>query len=165
MARSVHLIGICGSGMSSLALWYRSRGCIVTGCDREPGENRSELEAKGIQVFEGHDTDHINNVDEVVFSAAIPTDHPEIVHSLKNGIKVLRRSEALAELANDTALLAVAGAHGKTTTTAMTGWILQETDLDPTVMLGGRVSKWNGNFRSGSDLTVVEADEYDRAFL
>lgn len=165
MPRSVHLIGICGSGMSSLALWYRSRGYIVTGCDRHPGENRSELAAKGIQVFEGHDPDHIRDTEEVVFSAAIPPDHPEIVHSLKKGIKVLRRSEALAELANDTTLLAVAGAHGKTTTTAMTGWILQETNLNPTVMLGGRVSEWNGNFRSGSDLTVVEADEYDRAFL
>ncbi|MCK4671658.1 MAG: UDP-N-acetylmuramate--L-alanine ligase [Candidatus Aegiribacteria sp.] len=165
MARSVHLIGICGSGMSSLALWYRSRGYVVTGCDSDAGENRSELSAKGIQVFEGHDPDHIRDAEEVVFSAAIPHDHPEIVHSLKKGIKVLRRSEALAELANDTTLLAVAGAHGKTTTTAMTGWILQETDLDPTVMLGGRVSQWNGNFRSGSDLTVVEADEYDRAFL
>lgn len=165
MARSVHLIGICGSGMSSLALWYRSRGYIVTGCDREPGENLSELAAKGIQVFEEHDPDHIRDADEVVFSAAISPDHPEIVCSMKKGIKVLRRSEALAELANDTTLLAVAGAHGKTTTTAMTGWILQETDLNPTVMLGGRVSEWNGNFRSGSDLTVVEADEYDRAFL
>ncbi|MCD4848219.1 MAG: UDP-N-acetylmuramate--L-alanine ligase [Candidatus Aegiribacteria sp.] len=165
MAKCVHLIGICGSGMSSLALWYRSRGYIVSGCDRNPGENRSELAAKGIQVFEGHSPDHIKDAEEVVFSAAIPPDHPEIVQSLKNGIKVLRRSEALADLANDTTLLAVAGAHGKTTTTAMTGWILQETDLNPTVMLGGRVSEWNGNFRSGSDLTVVEADEYDRAFL
>lgn len=165
MVRSVHLIGICGSGMSSLALWYRSKGYVVTGCDRDPGKNCSDLGAKGIQVFEGHDPDHIRDVEEVVFSAAIPPDHPEIVHSLKKGIKVLRRGEALAELANNTVLLAVAGAHGKTTTTAMTGWILQETDLNPTVMLGGQVSEWNGNFRSGSDLTVVEADEYDRAFL
>ena len=165
MLNHIHLIGICGSGMSALALWYRSRGYIVTGCDREPDETRSELAAKGIQVFEGHSPDHIKDAEEVVFSAAIPPDHPEIVQSLENGLKVLRRSEALADLANDATLLAVAGAHGKTTTTAMTGWILQETDNNPTVMLGGRISEWNGNFRSGSDLTVVEADEYDRAFL
>ena len=165
MAGRVHLVGICGSGMSSLALWYRYRGFEVSGCDRSPGENLAELLDAGIVVLDKHDPLHIENADKVVFSAAIPVDHPEIISAREKGIPVLRRSEALAELANDSRLLAVAGAHGKTTTTAMTGWILQETGHDPTVMVGGTVSAWGGNFRSGSTLTVVEADEYDRAFL
>ncbi len=165
MASRVHLVGICGSGMSSLALWYRYRGFEVSGCDRSPGENYAELLDAGIVVLDKHDPLHIENVDKVVFSAAIPVDHPEIISAREKGIPVMRRSEALAELANDSQLLAVAGAHGKTTTTAMTGWILQETGHDPTVMVGGTVSAWGGNFRSGSALTVVEADEYDRAFL
>ena len=165
MASRVHLVGICGSGMSSLALWYRYRGLEVSGCDRSPGENYAELLDAGIVVLDKHDPLHIENADKVVFSAAIPVDHPEIISAREKGIPVMRRSEALAELANDSQLLAVAGAHGKTTTTAMTGWILQETGHDPTVMVGGTVSAWGGNFRSGSALTVVEADEYDRAFL
>lgn len=165
MATSVHLIGICGSGMSSLALWYRYRGFEVSGCDRSPGENLPELLNAGIAVSDEHDPLHIEKADRVVYSAAIPSDHPEIMSARDKGISVLRRSEALAELANASQLLAVAGAHGKTTTTALTGWILQETGNDPTVMVGGAVSAWGGNFRPGSMLTVVEADEYDRAFL
>ncbi|MCK5117152.1 MAG: UDP-N-acetylmuramate--L-alanine ligase [Candidatus Aegiribacteria sp.] len=165
MTSSVHLIGICGSGMSSLALWYRYRGFEVSGCDRSPGSNLLQLLDAGIAVSDKHDPLHVEKVGRVVFSAAIPVDHPEIVFAREKGVPVLRRSEALAELANDSHLLAVAGAHGKTTTTAMTGWILQETGHDPTVMVGGTVSAWGGNFRPGSSLTVVEADEYDRAFL
>lgn len=165
MATRVHLIGICGSGMSSMALWYLDRGFEVSGCDSNPGENLAELLSAGIAVSEKHDPVHIEKADRVVYSAAVPSDHPEIMSAREKGIPVLRRSEALAELANASQLLAVAGAHGKTTTTAMTGWILQETGHDPTVMVGGEVSAWGGNFRPGSMLTVVEADEYDRTFL
>jgi UDP-N-acetylmuramate--alanine ligase len=95
----------------------------------------------------------------------MPADSPELLKAADLGIPMLRRSEALAELTAGRRVAAVAGAHGKTTTTAMTGWILQEAGLDPTVFVGGDVPAWDGNFREGSDLTVVEADEYDRAFL
>ena len=151
--------------MSSIALWYRSRGLEVTGCDRNPGENLPELEEAGIKVYTRHDPEHVQNSDRVVFSAAVPFDHSELQAARNSGIPVLRRSEALAELANSSRLLAVAGAHGKTTVTAMTGWILQETGQNPTVMLGGSVRDWRGNFRRGGELSVVEADEYDRTFL
>lgn len=151
--------------MSSLALWYQNRGFEVSGCDRSPGENLAELKNAGIAVSDEHNPSHVEEIDLVVFSAAIPSDHPEIMRARAKGIEVLRRSEALAELANASELLAVAGAHGKTTTTAMTGWILQETGYNPTVMVGGEVKAWGGNFRSGSMRTVVEADEYDRTFL
>lgn len=165
MPEAIHMLGICGSGMSSLALWYRNRGMQVSGCDRSPGENLGELRDAGIDVFTGHDPDHVRSCSTVVHTAAIPGDHPELREARRLGKRILRRSEALAELANDSTLIAVAGAHGKTTTTAMTGWILEKAGLDPTVMLGGSVSAWKGNFRAGSRVTVVEADEYDRTFL
>ncbi|OPL17902.1 MAG: hypothetical protein AVO35_06995 [Candidatus Aegiribacteria sp. MLS_C] len=165
MGLRVHLVGICGSGMSALAMWYSSRGFTVSGCDRSPGDNMRELERASVTVLKGHDVSHAADCDLLVYSAAVPSDHPEVVAAREAGVRVLRRSEALAELANGTRLLAVAGAHGKTTTTAMTGWILQEAGLDPTVMLGGYVTPWDGNFRNGSTISVVEADEYDRTFL
>lgn len=163
--RKVHLMGICGSGMSSLALWYAQKGFKVSGCDVNSGENAAELAKEGIEVLKGHDPSHADGIDMMVFSAAVPSDHPELLCARGKGVQVLRRSEALAELANSSMLLAIAGAHGKTTVTAMTGWILQEAGMDPTVMVGGGVREWGGNFRSGGSLAVVEADEYDRAFL
>ncbi|MFO8184656.1 MAG: UDP-N-acetylmuramate--L-alanine ligase [Candidatus Aegiribacteria sp.] len=165
MAERVHFVGICGSGMSSLALWYAELGYAVSGCDRDPGNNVGELKKAGIEVFQGHHPSHAENADVVVHTAAVPADHPELEAARRSGRRVLRRSEALAGLANGSRLLAVAGAHGKTTATAMTGWILQECGLDPTVMVGGHVTAWDGNFRPGSDIAVVEADEYDRTFL
>lgn len=165
MAERVHFVGICGSGMSSLALWYAELGYVVSGCDRDPGNNFGELEKAGIEVLQGHDPSHVENADVVVHTAAVPSDHSELEAARRSGKRVLRRSEALAGMANRTRLLAVAGAHGKTTATAMTGWILQECGLDPTVMVGGQVTAWDGNFRPGSDIAVVEADEYDRTFL
>jgi UDP-N-acetylmuramate--alanine ligase len=165
MGGRIHLIGIAGSGMSGLARWYRNLGWTVSGCDLLPGETGRRLAAEGIEVFQGHSPSHVEVADRVVWTAALPADSPELARAYELNIPVLRRSEALAELTAGSRLAAIAGAHGKTTTTAMTGWILQEAGLDPTVFVGGYVSGWNGNFRPGTDLTVVEADEYDRAFL
>ncbi len=165
MSRKVHLIGIAGSGMSGLARWYLSLGWQVNGCDRNPGETGRRLQDLGIEVFGEHSPLHLDGVDRVVWTAAMPSDNPELVRAIADGIPLFRRSEALADLTRGKRLIAIGGAHGKTTTTAMTGWILQEAGKDPTVFLGGFFSCWNGNFRSGGDLTVVEADEYDRAFL
>jgi UDP-N-acetylmuramate--alanine ligase len=92
-------------------------------------------------------------------------DCPEVLEARKRGIRTLRRSEALGELTRGCSTMAVAGAHGKTSTTSMTGWILQEVGMNPTVFLGGGMTPWGGNFRPGGPLAVVEADEYDRAFL
>jgi len=165
MPERIHLVGACGSGMSALALWYASLGRTVTGCDRDPGKGCEALERAGIRVFAGQDPAHVEGMDGVVFSAAVPRTDPELVRADELGIPVLRRSEALEELTRGTTLLAVAGAHGKSTTTAMTGWILQECGLDPTVMVGASIPGWTGGFRAGGALAVVEADEYDRAFL
>ncbi len=162
MKGRVHLVGVRGAGMSALAMWYRSRGWEVTGCDRDPGEPG---DLPGIRVFQGHSLSHLEGQDAVVFTAAMPDGSPELAEARRRGIRLLRRSEALAELTKDCETLAVAGAHGKTSTTSMTGWILQETGMNPTVFLGGTMEAWSGNFRPGGNLAVVEADEYDRAFL
>jgi UDP-N-acetylmuramate--alanine ligase len=165
MPEKVHLMGSCGSGMSALALWYSSLGLEVTGCDRDPGQGCEALVEAGIPISKGHDPSHVEEADRVVFSAALPRSHPELARAAELGKPVLRRSEALEELTRGTILLAVAGAHGKSTTTAMTGWILQEAGLDPTVMVGASIPGWTGGFRPGGSITVVEADEYDRSFL
>ncbi len=163
---NIHLMGVCGAGMSALAAWYRSLGNIVSGCDGAPAENKIEsLKALGIDVQSGHSATHLVNIDKLVFSAAIPTDNTELQKAREAGIPVLRRSEALAELASTYRVVSIAGAHGKTTTTSMTGWIMQEVGLNPTVFVGGFVSAWNGNFREGGNLAVIESDEFDRTFL
>ena len=163
---TVHLMGVCGSGMSGLAAWYRALGHQVTGCDGSPSESKvHSLGEKGISVLTGHSPEHLNGVDRLVFTAAIPEDNIELSAARKAGITVLRRSEALAELTMSHTLVAVAGAHGKTTTTSMAGWIAQECGLNPTVFVGGNMECWGGNFRSGGELAVVESDEFDRTFL
>ncbi len=160
----VHLMGVSGSGMSGMALWYRSAGHAVSGCDREPHDTAA-LEKAGIEVFAGHDPVHAEGADLLVHTAAIAASHPEIEKARSSGRRVLRRSEALAELCSGHSVIAVAGAHGKTTTTAMTGWVLQQAGQDPTVLAGGVVRTWEAGFRPGGRLCVVEADEYDRTFL
>lgn len=162
MRGSIHLIGIRGAGMCALARWYESLGWRVTGCDLAPGEDDA---LAGLPVYSGHSSSHLDGQDAVVYTAAMPEDCRELVEARKRGIPTLRRSEALGELTRECDTLAVAGAHGKTTTTSMAGWILQETGMNPTVFLGGAMTAWGGNFRRGGRLAVVEADEYDRAFL
>lgn len=162
----VHLMGVCGSGMSGLALWYRALGHQVSGCDGSPSPDKTRsLEAAGVKVLHHHSPAHLEGVDRLVFTAAIPSENQELEAARKAGITVLRRSEALAELALSHRVVAVSGAHGKTTTTSMTGWIAQECGANPTVFVGGHMDCWGGNFRSGGELAIVESDEYDRTFL
>ena len=162
----VHFMGICGAGMSALAELVLRGGGRVTGCDARPGAVGEALRALGAEVVQGHDPAHVAGAVAVVATAAIPADHPELVAARRRGIPVLKRAEALGALVNGGQLVAVAGTHGKTTTTAMTTAILVEAGLDPTGFVGGQVPGWGGGLRRGSDrLFVVEADEYDRSFL
>ncbi len=162
----LHLVGIGGAGMAGLALLLQARGAQVSGCDREASETTEDLERRGIAVRRGHDSEHMGGIDAVVHTAAVPLDHPELAAAQMRGLPVLKRSDALAELVNAGSLVAVAGTHGKTTTTALTATALEGAGFDPTALVGGRVPGWKGNARIGaSDLYVVEADEYDRAFL
>lgn len=163
---NVHLMGICGSGMSALAAWYNSLGHKVTGCDGSPSEEKVRSLSKiGISVWPLHSPEHLKGADRLVFTAAIFEENPELKAARDAGIPVLRRSEALAELALSHSVISVAGAHGKTTTTSMTGWIAQECGMNPTVFVGGNMNCWGGNFRPGGKLAIVESDEYDRTFL
>jgi UDP-N-acetylmuramate--alanine ligase len=164
-SRPVHFMGIGGAGMSALALLARRRGVVISGCDNDPG-GAADLVGLGVPVAAGHAAAHIAGCRAVVVTAAVPTDHPELVAARSAGIPVVPRKDALAALCAGRETVAVSGTHGKTTTTVMTTEALIEAGLDPTGLAGGRVGTWGGNARVGADeLFVVEADEYDQAFL
>jgi len=163
---TVHFMGIAGAGMSALAELVLRSGGHVSGCDTNPGEVGKSLEALGAKVVRGHDPSHVESAIAVVMTAAVPATHPELVHARERGLPVLKRAQALGALVNRGHLIAIAGTHGKTTTTAMTSAILAEAGLNPTAFVGGQVSGWGSGLRSGSNtLFVVEADEYDRSFM
>lgn len=164
--RPVHFVGMGGAGMSPLAELLIRSGGLVTGCDLKSSRGLTDLEALGGTVHVGHDAVHVADAAAVVFTAALPADHPELVAARERGIPLMKRAEALGAWVNAGTVVAIAGTHGKTTTTAMTTEILVEAGRDPTGLVGGRVTGWNGNLRFGSqELYVVEADEYDRSFL
>lgn len=151
--------------MSALALIARRRGVAVSGCDTDP-TGAADLSAMDVAVMKGHDPAHLDGVRAVVVTAAVPRDHPELVRARELGVPVVPRKEALAGLIGGARSVAVSGTHGKTTTTVMTTEALTAAGLSPTGIAGGRVSVWGGNARlAGDSLFVVEADEYDQAFL
>ena len=163
--RPIHFMGIAGAGMSALAELLRARGATVTGCDIAP-EGSADLTRLGITVQHGHDPAHLDGVRAVVVTSAVPKDQPELQRARERGIPVIRRAEALGEAVSGGELVAIAGTHGKTTTTAMTTEALAAAGLSPTGLAGGRVAAWHGNLRLGSNkVFVAEADEYDRSFL
>ncbi len=163
--RPLHFVGIGGAGMSALALAARRRGVAVTGCDVEDTAF-ADLERAGARTQLGPDAAHILGARAVVVTAAAAQDHPELVAARIAGIPVVPRKEALAALVNGQTLVAIAGTHGKTTTTVMTTEALRAAGLHPSGLAGGRVGSWGGNaLLDGDTLFVVEADEYDQAFL
>ena len=169
--RPVHFMGVAGAGMSALAVLARRRGVPVTGCDRDPdgagaAANTADVRRAGGTVLAGHDPSHVNGTRAVIVTAAVPPDHPELARARALGIPIVRRADALAAAIALGRVVAVAGTHGKTTTTAMTTQALAAAGLDPTGIAGGRVASWSGSTRFGGDgIFVVEADEYDKAFL
>jgi len=163
-ARRVHCVGVAGSGMSSLALLLRARGLHVSGCD--VGAAPPALSAAGVAVARGHAPQHLDGVDLVVRSAAVRPDSPELAAAVRRGLPVLTHAQALGALMAERVGLAVAGTHGKTTTTALLAWILARAGLDPTLALGGESLDFGASGRLGSGpYLVAEADEYDRRFL
>ena len=164
--RPVHFVGIGGAGMYALAELLIRSGVRVSGCDIRDGQALHELAGLGGAVLVGHDPSHAEGASALVVTSAVPQNHPELVAARERGIPVVKRAEALGDWVNSGTVVAIAGTHGKTTTTAMTTEILAAADKDPTGLVGGRVRGWTGNLRYGSDeLFVVEADEYDRSFL
>jgi UDP-N-acetylmuramate--alanine ligase len=163
--RPIHFVGIAGAGMSALAELFTLRGINVTGCDAHP-ENAPDLVDRGIAVESGHSPAHVAGARALVVTSAMPKQHPELVRARELGLPVVRRAEALGEATAGATLVAVAGTHGKSTTTVMATEALVAAGLDPTGYVGARVTSWGGNLRAGSpERFVVEADEYDRSFL
>ncbi len=161
-----HLIGIGGSGISAIARVLLGRGFVVSGSDREANEMTAVLTQLGATIYEGHKGEQIGDADAVIISSAIPESNPEVAAAKVAGIPVLKRSDFLGHLMADKVGLAVAGSHGKTTTTGMLTQIFMAAELDPTVIVGGvlEVLSGNGRFGQGAHF-IIEADEYDHMFL
>src|SRR5436190_924681 len=163
--RPIHFMGIAGAGMSGLALLAKEQSVAITGCDNDP-TGAADLAANGVEIWRGHDPGHVAGARAVVVTAAVPGDHPELKRARALGVPVVRRADALSQAVAGGTVVAVAGTHGKTTTTVMVTEALAAAGRDPTGLAGGRVARWGGNARvGGRELYVVEADEYDRAFL
>ncbi len=163
--RPVHFMGIGGAGMSALALIALRRGVAVNGCDADLS-GAGDLLDLGVLVHQGHDPSHIVGVRAVIVTAAIPPAAPELAAARAAGVPVVARKDALANLVASARSVAVAGTHGKTTTTVMTTTALTAAGLAPTGLAGGRVEEWGGNaLLAEGALFVVEADEFDQAFL
>jgi len=162
----LHFIGIGGIGMSGIAEILVRQGFVVSGSDLSTSEVTRHLESLGVMVHQGHDPSNVVGAEAVVYSSAVGEDNPERAHAKELGIPVIRRAEMLAELMRMKTGIAVAGTHGKTTTTSLLGTVLTSAGLDPTVIVGGMVRDMDTNARLGSgEWMVVEADEYDRSFL
>jgi len=164
--RRVHFVGIGGIGMSGIAELLANLGYAVSGSDARRSAITDRLASLGVAIHEGHAAAHAADADVVVFSSAVRPANPELAEARRRGIPVIPRAEMLAELMRLRFSIAVAGSHGKTTTTSMVALVLERAGLDPTAVIGGRLSAFGSNARLGrSDYLVAEADESDRSFL
>ncbi|HPZ90243.1 MAG TPA: UDP-N-acetylmuramate--L-alanine ligase [Bacillota bacterium] len=166
LKKHVHFIGIGGMGMSAIARIMLERGYTVSGSDLRSTELTENLARMGATIYRGHAREHLNGAEMVVYSSAVPEDNPELAAAREAKVELLHRADALAQIINDAKGLAVAGAHGKTTTTSMLGLTLAGCGLDPTVLVGAFSDDLAGNARLGSgEYVVAEADESDYSFL
>jgi len=166
ITKKIHMIGMAGEGMSGIAQVLNSQGYSVQGSDLAFGNKKSLFESMGIKCFDNHDPKNIQDVDIAVYSGAIPENNIELLTCKERNVPLLRRAEMLAELLNNKYGIAVSGSHGKTTTTSIIAFVLSHMKLDPTFVIGGKVSQFSSNANLGkSDILVVEADESDGSFL
>ncbi len=164
--RKVHFVGVGGTGMSGIAEVLSNLGCEVSGSDIKESPVTDRLRAAGVTVFIGHDMGNVANVDVLVTSTAVDKKNVEVKYAFENRIPVIPRAEMLAELMRFRFGIAVAGTHGKTTTTSLVASILAEADLDPTFVIGGRLNSAGTNAQLGQgQYLVAEADESDASFL
>ena len=162
----IHLIGIGGAGISAIARVLLRRGFVVSGSDQNANSLAAALQADGATVFMGHAAEQIAGAEMVVRSSAVPDSNPEVAAALAQNVPVLKRHEFLGDLMRGQRGIAVAGTHGKTTTTGMIAHMLIETDQDPSVIVGGTLPATGTNGLAGNgEHFVIEADEYDRMFL
>jgi UDP-N-acetylmuramate--alanine ligase len=164
--RRVHFIGIGGIGMSGIAELLANLGYVVTGSDQKRSPVTDRLGQLGVRVAIGHASEHVGGADVVVVTSAVKAGNAEVIEATRRHIPVIPRAEMLAELMRLRYAIAVAGAHGKTTTTSMIALVLERAGLDPTAVMGGRLSAFGSNARLGrGQYMVAEADESDRSFL
>ena len=165
-ARRIHFIGIGGIGMSGIAELLVSLGYEVSGSDMQRTDITDRLASLGARISQGHDARHVHDAEVVVYSSAVRPANPEMIAARERGLTLVPRAELLAELMRLRQGIAVAGAHGKTTTTSMITLVLDIAGLDPTAVIGGRVSSFGSNAKLGrGKYLVAEADESDRSFL
>ena len=164
--RSIHFVGIGGVGMSGIAEVLIDHGFAVTGSDLRDNDYTRRLIEKGAEIHRGHAAEHVEGADVVVFSSAVPRTNPELVRARETAIPVIGRAEMLGELMRLKDGIAIAGSHGKTTTTSLVATVLRDAGLDPTVVIGGKLNALGSGAASGAgDLLVAEADESDGSFL
>jgi UDP-N-acetylmuramate--alanine ligase len=164
--KHIHFIGIGGSGLSAIARFLLESGYKVSGSDRALTPFANEVRHAGATVYIGHHPRNIQGADEVVMSSAISADNPEVQAAQHSKIPVYKRADFLGQLMADKKGIAIAGTHGKTTTTAMTAWMLHELGRDPSFIVGGMLNDLGVNAHAGKGTTfVIEADEYDNMFL
>jgi UDP-N-acetylmuramate--alanine ligase len=164
--KRVHLIGIGGSGLSAIARLLLESGWEVSGSDRQLSPLAIQLAAAGVRVSEGHHPENIAGAQRVIRSSAVPDDNVEVQAAREAGIPVLKRAEFLGEMMAGKQGIAVAGTHGKTTTTAMIAWVFTALGQDPSFLIGGVSANLGTNGRAGQgEAFIIEADEYDRMFL
>jgi UDP-N-acetylmuramate--alanine ligase len=164
--KHIYFVGIGGAGMSGIAEVLLNLGYRVSGSDLKLSETTERLQKRGATVYQGHHEEHVTDVDVVVTSSAVKTGNPEVIAARSRAIPVIPRAEMLAELMRLKYGIAVAGAHGKTTTTSLIGTVLDRGGISPTVVIGGKLNTINTNTILGSgDFMVVEADESDGSFL
>ena len=162
----IHIVGVAGSGMSAIARVLLDRGYIVSGSDMQENRFSAELRQLGATIFVGHSAAYISGANLLLRSSAIPDHNPELIAAALAGLPVFKRADFLGLLMEGSFGIAVAGTHGKTTTTSMIASILLEAQTDPTLIIGGVLPQINGNARAGKgDFFVIEADEYDNMFL
>ena len=163
----IHVVGIGGSGMSAIATVLVAMGHHVSGSDLKASAGLERLRALGVEVFVGHAASQLGDVDALTCSTAVPASNPEVAAARERGILVLRRADVLAAITATRRTVAVAGTHGKTTTTSMLALVLTEAGLAPSSIVGGEVNEIGGGavWSEGGDLLVVEADESDGTFL
>ncbi|MDB5883548.1 MAG: murC [Ramlibacter sp.] len=164
--KHIHFVGVGGAGMSGIAEVLRNQGYLISGSDLSDSPTLRRLESLGIKTYVGHAASHIVGADAVVTSTAVQGDNPEVIAARKRLIPVVPRAMMLAELMRLKQGIAIAGTHGKTTTTSLVASVLAEGGLDPTFVIGGRLNSAGANAKLGSgDYIVVEADESDASFL
>src|SRR5918911_1421379 len=164
--RHIHFVGIGGSGMSGIAEVLLNLGYVVSGSDQKRSPVTDRLAAQGVRVFEGHAATQASGAHVVVISTAVRPTNPEVVEARRLGIPVIPRAEMLAELMRLKYGVAVAGSHGKTTTTSLIAAVLAKGGLDPTLVIGGRLNNLGSNAKLGQgEFMVAEADESDGSFL